>query len=378
VATLHECVDGLSGLGVRVGVHCNCLGKFGSRVIYTLDPLLDSRWDEFLQRAPRASAFHSSGWLRALAQSYGYLPVVFTTTPPGSPLQNGTVFAAVKNWFSERRLVSLPFSDHVDPLMDAEEALSELLATLKTEQCEGRWLKIELRPTETTHSQTDWPLFHDGFSYILQKVDLRPGLDAVFSRFHRDSIRRKIRKAERCGVVQEVGRDDRLLQQFFHLAILTRRRHSLPPPPLAWFRNILVCFGENAKIRVASKDGKPVAAILTLRFKQTALYKYGCSDSNFHNLGTMPFLLWKAMEEEYQTGAKEFDLGRSDLDNHGLIRFKEKLGAEPSLIRYKVFPKGRPPEPGHNWRLNFAKKIFRLLPEKALVFAGSQIYPHIG
>jgi hypothetical protein len=92
----------------------------------------------------------------------------------------------------------------------------------------------------------------------------------------------------------------------------------------------------------------------------------------------MPFLLWKAMEEEHQTGAKEFDLGRSDLDNHGLIRFKEKLGAEPSLIRYKVFPKSRPPEPGHNWRLNFAKKIFRLLPEKALVFAGSQIYPHIG
>lgn len=364
---------------VRLNRTCsNRPGEHVYKLIYTLSPLLDPRWEEFLCEAPRASIFHSVGWLQALLQTYGYSPVVFTTTPPNRPLENGTVFAIVKSWLIRPRLVSLPFSDHVDPLVDGENSLAELLARLQEEDCNRRWKKIELRPTAVRTRHSHWLPFCDGSSFVLQKVDLRPGLEEVFSRFHRDSIRRKIRKAERSNVVQEVGQSERLLREFFALHIMTRRRKSLPPPPLAWFRNILACVGEKARIRVASKDGRPIAAILTLRFKETAVYKYGCTDSRFHNLGAMPFLLWKAMEEEYHSGAKEFDLGRSEPQNFGLIRFKEKFGAERSAVTYKVFPEERHSSAGQDWRLTWAKRLFHLLPEKALVYAGSQIYPHIG
>ncbi|MGC1628409.1 MAG: hypothetical protein WA735_16235, partial [Candidatus Acidiferrales bacterium] len=57
--------------------------------IHTLNPLEDSRWDDLVARHPRASAFHQRGWLQALARTYGYEPVVLTTSSPIAELKNG-------------------------------------------------------------------------------------------------------------------------------------------------------------------------------------------------------------------------------------------------------------------------------------------------
>jgi len=347
-------------------------------LIYRLDPISDPRWQDFLQGDQRASVFHSPGWLQAIFRTYGYKPVVFTTTPPDRPLENGTVFSIVKSWLVSPRLVSLPFSDHVDPLTGSEEELYELLSELQSGQQDGKWKRVEFRPPSTGPQDHSWAAFHNGQSFILHHIDLRDGLNKVYSRFQHDSIQRKIRKAEHCGVLEDVGRSERHLQMFYALHTMTRRRKSLPPPPSSWFRNILDCLGEKAKIRVALKDDRPIAAILTLRFKETAVYKYGCTDNRYHNLGAMPFLLWKAMEEEYQSGARKFDLGRSETHNSGLIRFKEKFGAEPTEMIHKIFPNKHSSSLEQDRRMVWAKKLFRLLPEKALVYAGSCIYPHIG
>ena len=44
--------------------------------VSVLDPLADARWDDLLERHPRASVFHSRGWLEALKRTYGYEPIV--------------------------------------------------------------------------------------------------------------------------------------------------------------------------------------------------------------------------------------------------------------------------------------------------------------
>ena len=92
--------------------------------VYEIDPLCDPRWPEFLQNNPRASVFHTPGWLRALKRTYGYEPVVYTTTPATVELTNGWVFCRVFSWLTGRRLVSLPFSDHCEPLVDKPEHLA--------------------------------------------------------------------------------------------------------------------------------------------------------------------------------------------------------------------------------------------------------------
>jgi CelD/BcsL family acetyltransferase involved in cellulose biosynthesis len=341
-----------------------------------LNPLTDSRWLEFLRWQPRASVFHSEGWLRALQQTYGYEPIVFTSSLPGQPLRDAAVFCEVKSWLVRPRLVSLPFSDHTEPLIASKGGLVALTKWLQRGVKDGRWTSIEFR---APRGWGEWPGFRDGQQFILHNLNLQPSLETLFAGLNKDSTQRKIRRAAREQLRYQEGRSEELLQLFFRLVVVTRRRKALPPPPLAWFRNVLQHLGDQAKIRVArTKQGEPAGAILTLSYKGSMLFKYGASDTRFHNLGTMPFLLWSAIEDAKATGATTFDFGRSDVDHHGLIRFKDHFGAQQRLLKHKVFPADAWEASAHHWKMSVAKKIFERLPDRAMILAGRLLYPHIG
>lgn len=347
--------------------------------VYQINPLEDPRWGEFVQRHPKASVFHTPGWLEALRRSYGYEPFVLTTSPPGAELTNGLPICRVESWLTGRRLVSLPFSDHCEPLVDRPEELHEMLAYLTDEVERARWKYIEVRPL---HSDLPIGENANGFqttqTYYFHKLDLRLELDELFHRFHKSCVQRKIRRGEREALTYEEGRSGSLLDKFYHLLLLTRRRHQLPPPPRDWFRNLVACLGENAKIRVVSQYGRPVASILTLRFKDSLAYKYGCSDERFHNLGGMALLFWRAIQEAKREGLREFDLGRSDCHNTGLIAFKDRWGATRALLTYARYPAYLDSTERTGWTMRVAKHIFARVPDGILTAAGKLFYKHIG
>jgi CelD/BcsL family acetyltransferase involved in cellulose biosynthesis len=342
------------------------------------DPVGDPQWMTLLDRHPAASVFHSPGWLRALRQTYGYEPFVVTTST-GSTLENGMVVCRVKGWGASR-LVSLPFSDHCAPLVDRYDDLSEMLSHLTGEVRAARWGSVELRPDagQPFDSTARAGGLQPGAKYCFHRLDLRAELPEIFSRLHPSSTKRAIRRAEREGLTYEVGRSDRLLAGFYQLLRSTRRRHGLPPPPLTWFRNVVASLGEQAAIHMASKDGHPIASLLTLSFKKTVVYKYGCSDAAHHSLGGMPFLFWRLIQDARARGFAELDLGRSDVDQPGLIAFKDHLGATRSALTYYRYPKGQRDLAGNGWMLRMAKRVFARMPDAALDLAGKSIYKHLG
>lgn len=344
-----------------------------------INPLEDARWVEFVDRHPGSSVFHSREWLEALWRTYGYRPVAFTTSEAGEPLANGTVFCVVRSWLVYPRLVSLPFSDHAEPLVESPQQLLDLLELLKAQQKQRKWTSIELRrPVEGPDATSHWPGFHEEWNYYLHTLDLRPELPALFDGLHKGSIQRKIQRAKREGLEYEEGRSKEQLQEFFRLTQMTRRRHGLPPAPLAWYRNVLAAFGDKAKIRLARKGGRPVSSIFTLMHKNCLVYKYGCSDAAFHNLGGMPFLLWKAVADGKALGAVTFDLGRSDRDNAGLVTFKDRLGATRSSVTLQRYPGTTHKSRSGDWPSKAAQSVFSHLPEPLLTLAGRILYPHIG
>jgi CelD/BcsL family acetyltransferase involved in cellulose biosynthesis len=348
--------------------------------VYQLDPLTDPRWSDLLDRHPAASVFHSPGWLSALRQTYGYEPFVVTTSS-GPTLDNGVVVCRVKGWMS-RRLVSLPFSDHCDPLVDGSEDLSEMLALLAGDAWTAGWRSVELRPRAFVGQLFDVSAAANGLKpsaeYCLHRIDLRAEATEIFRRFHRSSTQRAIRRAEREGLTYEAGTSDRLLASFYRLLRLTRRRHGLPPQPLAWFRNLVACLGDRVLIHMASKDGQPIASILTLSFKKTIVYKYGGSDASLHHLGGMPFLFWRVIQDAKPRGFVELDLGRSDVDQPGLIAFKEHLGATRSMLTYYRYPERRRDAARGDWMLRAARGVCARLPDATLNLAGRLLYKHLG
>jgi CelD/BcsL family acetyltransferase involved in cellulose biosynthesis len=302
--------------------------------------------------------------------------VVYTTTAPGKELLNGIVFCRIRSWLSGSRLVSLPFSDHCEPLADAEE-MAELMDWLKVSRHRKRWKYIEVRPL-SPHSVGRTCDLAKSESFSLQLLDLRPSLDMLFRNFHKSCVQRKIHRAERENLTYEEGRSDTLLKKFYDLLLLTRRRHGLPPQPLVWFRNAVACLGDRVLIRVVSKDGQPVASIVTIQYKDVLVYKYGGSDSRFNNLGGNSLLFWKAIQDAKQNGLQKYDLGRSGPDNSGLVSFKENWGAVSVPLDYYRLPAQQPFHLNSGWRTRIAKRVFSVMPDALLAATGRLLYRHIG
>ena len=348
--------------------------------VFEIRPLNDPRWEEFLRWHPRAGVFHTSGWLSALQQSYGYEPIAFTTSLPGQPLKNSLVFCQVKSWITGRRLVSLPFSDHCALLVDSAAEQEELLAHVGERVRSEGYTYAEIRPI-TTRKAAPFAAtnLHASEAFCLHTLSLERPAGELFHNLHPSCIQRKVQRARRENLVYESGRSEELLRKFYGLLLRTRRRHCLPPQPLQWFRNLVDAMAENLTIRLVSKGEHTVAAILTVSHKTTLTFKYGCSDERFHSLGGTPFLFWKAIQEGKEQGMRELDLGRSELNHAGLIQFKDRLGAVRTSLSYWRYKNGAPAaatRPG--WQIQTAKALISWLPDPILAASGRMLYRHVG
>ena len=353
-------------------------------LVFEINPLSDPRWTAFLESHPRSSIFHTTAWLEALRRTYDYTPRVFTTGAPGMPLTNGIVFCHVNSWLTGSKLVSLPFSDHCEPLVEGAADLRALISGIRESSTgTGEFKHAEIRPLLLELEPYCGGRPHR--QYCFHMLDLRPRIEELYLRLHKDCVRRKIRRAEREHVVLYQGNSDELLEQFYQLLLVTRRRHGVPPQPLTWFRNLRDCFGTHLTVRVARVANRPIASILTLRHKQTLTYKYGGSDSRFHNLGAMPRLFWQAIQDAKAEHLTDLDLGRSDEDNSGLVRFKDHLGATKTSIRYwqlsRTAPVAAPLNAGRMGSIvgSLPLRMFvSHLPDALFRLTGEVLYRHAG
>jgi len=357
--------------------------RLAARKLHRIEPLTDPRWELFVEMHPRGSVFHSRAWLEALCRTYAYKPIAYTTTAPGNPLQDGAVFCRVESKLTGRRLVSLPFSDHCDLLVDKTEDLPTFAHGLEQELQRESWDYIEIRPLHLTEMANG--LGQSSATYSFHQLDLRPDLETLLGNFHRSSTQRKIQRAQREGLIYTEGSDEPLLDSFYRLMVITRQRHGLPPQPKSWYRNLMDCFGRDLKIRLAVKDGRAVSGMLTLRFKDTLIYKNGGSDPRFHNLGAMHLLYWESIRDAKNLGLRTFDLGRTDAEQAGLIKFKDRWGAKQSTLTYIRFA-----VTGHSrhihifdqnragWKMRLLKQAFAVTPRVLLPRIGSFLYKHAG
>lgn len=341
-----------------------------------IDPIHDPSWLALVERHPRTSVFHTPGWLEALRRSYGYEPVALTTSPPGQELANGVVFCRVSSWLTGQRMVSLPFSDHCEPMVDDRGEFGCILSALSDDSRGNGWKYIEIRPVESDLGF--YPEFIKAKTFCLHRLNLHPSLDDLFLGFHKDCVRRKIWRAKSESLAYEQGRSELLLEKFYSLLVATRRRQLLLPQPLEWFRNLIACMGDSLKIHVASKDGRPVASILTLRHKTSLVYKYGCSDRRFSNLGGTQMLFWKAIREAKSSGLRELDMGRSDWTDLGLIKFKDRWGASRSTLTYWRFGAGATKLATAGWNEQVARRVLGHMPLSLLTASGDLLYRHLG
>lgn len=311
-----------------------------------------------------------------MQRTYGYEPAVYTTSAPREELRNGLVFCSVSSWLTGRRLVSLPFSDHCDPLLDKNDMGPALLEELRKEQKNRKFSHVEFRP------RNEFPGLKLGAepseSYCFHAIDLDQDETAIYSGFHKDCIQRKIRRADREKLEYAEGRSPSLLRKFYNLFVQTRQRQGVPPQPFRWFQNLAECLGPAMQVRLALHGGRVAAGILTLQHQKTLVYKYGCSDAGLNNLGGTPWVFWKTIQDAKQRGLQELDLGRSSWSNPGLITFKDRLGGKRVPLSYFKYPQPA----SRSSLLSVLKRpagwVLGHSPQPLLIAAGRVLYRHFG
>lgn len=340
--------------------------------IRRINPLADPRWNDFIQTHPQASVFHTPAWMSALQRTYGYQPVAYVIED-GNRIAGGLPFCKVKSFITGRRLVSLPFSDHCEPLVSCHEQLTEVINIAQADAQPDRCKYLEIRPLTSAGVG-----LAPSNNVVVHKLDITRNQDALLRTFHADCIRRKIARAEREGLHYEEGRSADLLRDFHTLLLMTRRRHGIPPQPLRWFRNLIESFGDNLTISVASKDGVPIASILTICFNKTLVYKYGCSDEQYNALAGSIFLLWRAIQRAQRLGLAEMDLGRSDYSTPGLITFKDRWGAAKLPVQYYRSGDTKPSSVAGSRVAAAVKRLLPSMPDSMLCALGGVLYRHVG
>ena len=88
-------------------------------------------------------------------------------------------------------------------------------------------------------------------------------------------------------------------------------------------------------------------------------------------------LFWNTIQEAKDGGIEELDMGRSDVDNLGLISFKEHWGAVGKPLVYWCYPQRRG-TPLSTWQKATLRRVVPIMPESVLRMAGNLLYRHIG
>jgi hypothetical protein len=339
-----------------------------------VDPLQGDDWDALLDSFSDATAFHTSGWARVLSRSYAHRPfyLKFVRAREVAAL---VPLMEVKSPLTGSRALCLPFSDFCGPLMSDSNLASAIAGKLVDLMSERRWKHVELRGGESAL----FPNACHGSTFYGHTLPLAQGASELWDQLG-SPVRRAIRKAAHSGVSVEVTTTREAIYEFYRLHGQTRRRHGLPPQPVRFFLNIfeeMINAGRGFLI-LARARSRVVAAAMFFEFKDTAIYKFGASDSGFQDLRPNNLVMWEAIRCLAQRGCRLLHLGRTELENEGLRRFKFGWGATEEQIQYLRFGKSAPgmTQRGQNY-LSFSSTVFRMLPLAVNKLAGAAIYPHL-
>lgn len=340
--------------------------------IDSIDPSADERWFAYVQCHPDGMIFHHPLWMRVLERAYGYRQASVACFD-GDRIVGLVPLLEVRSRVTGRRAVALPFSDY-GPILAQDEETTRRLADHLTELVRSRgWKYVEIRG--------EVPGGAVAAEYKRHRLPLQANPDVLFRKFEKKSTRYTVHKFAKTGVVVERRTDPEAMAAFVRLNYVTRRKHGIPPQPDSFFRNFQELLIGNGLgfVSLASYEGAPVAASVFLHFQGVVYHKYNASEESALPMSPNHGLLWDVIQWACREGYRSLDLGRSDLDGPGLIRYKRGWGAEESDLRYMRLPADAVgPVTASRGVLSMLNPVMRHLPIPVLKAVGRVLYAHAG
>ncbi len=332
--------------------------------VITVDPCSDARWQTLVHKYP-SSVFHSAEWMRVLTDTYGFdIQAHLVVGADGAP-QAGLPFCRISDLRGER-IVSLPFCDYLDPLVESAEQWNLLLDQLVAEGVPVifRCLHNPVPLTNGRLQEFKRARWHG--------IDLRPDLDTLWMSLN-GAARRAIKKAEQNHLQIVVAEDQSMMRAFFEMHLRVRKyKYQLVAQPYRFFENIWHHFMEAQRgmVLLALQEGEVVAGIVFLRWRDTLFYKFNASVLT--NLSYRPndLLVWMGIQQAKAQGLQRFDFGLSDWDQAGLLQYKRKFASEERTIHFLEYTP-------NNGTAPYVQQARALLPQLTDLFTDETVPDHI-
>jgi hypothetical protein len=292
----------------------------------TVDPASDLRWDA-LMAGPRGSLFGSPDWICAIRDTYGFKPEATVLVDASDMVRAGLAHVELDDVLG-RRIVSLPYCDRLDPVLDDTEQWDVLVAPLL-----ARGVPFTLRCLDA-QAPVDDPRFTVVKTAAWHATDLERPLEDVVASFA-PGARQNHRHATRRGVTVRIGEGIEDVRAFHALHRATRKhKYRMVAQPLAFFDAIWDKFSPTRSIFVglAEHDGDVVAGALYLVWNGTFYYKFGASLAGSLQLRPNEALAFTSIAHASGMGCSTYDWGLSDLDQPGLISYKRKFATSERTI----------------------------------------------
>jgi CelD/BcsL family acetyltransferase involved in cellulose biosynthesis len=289
----------------------------------------DAQWARFIGAHAATTPFLQPVWAQVLADAYSLssFALVRRDASTGDIIEGVPVVATPRVPFRERRLVSLPFTDHAPPLVrDGSGFASEVEAFCRSHGFRDVEVRGEVAGLGARAAVVG----------VRHTLALTPDIDSLLGGLSKGK-RRDVRVAERSGVVVRRGETERdLTDVFFPLHLATRRRLGVPVQPKRFFRllwrRVLATGG--GFVLVAEEHRRPVAAAVFLEGGGRLIYKYSATDPAGRAALANDLVLWEAIRHGAEQRLRELDFGRSDFGSVGLRAYKRRWGADEFPLRY--------------------------------------------
>jgi FemAB-related protein (PEP-CTERM system-associated) len=332
--------------------------------IVELTPELERDWTRYVSSHPSSTLFHTLIWRDAVEDAFGHRSR-YLTAWRDDRLVGIFPMAQVKSHFAGTILVSVPYAVYGGTLADDPSAHQGLLeaAVALTERTRAQWLDIR-------SIEPQWPDLAVAKRYVTFRKRLPDDPDRVLSELPRKARAAARQARDRYGLTARF--DDVHLDLVWSLYSKSMRRLASPNYPARFFRALMertapASAGRNEirhVVQVIEHDHRPIAGLISFIFRDTLMPYFAGCDERFEKYHPNNFMYLSAMEMGVRMGCREFDFGRSRIDNTGSYNFKRFQGFEPTPLHYQYYvpQNGRVPD---------------LAPDNGRLALGRMVWPHL-
>jgi FemAB-related protein (PEP-CTERM system-associated) len=333
-------------------------------------------WNHYIKGHPNVSPYHHFAWKRAIEQAYGHRCFYLIAEDQNKVITGVLPATLIKPPLLGGKLCSLPFCDLGASLANDETIEQQLIDKAIEIATQNSLSSVEYRASAQSPLQEGEYETMSNNQKVRMLLDLPKSSETLLTGF-KSKLRSQIRKAQKNGLIVELGNHKELIDEFYDVFSCNMRDLGSPTHSLNWFREINQNYQKDMIISIVKYQGQPVAAGIVLFSGPRAAIPWASTRREFNRLSPNMLLYWSLLEYASDNGFKTFDFGRSSF-NEGTYKFKQQWGAKPVPLKWKNLMLAIDEE---NDSITHSKSnlrelvetIWRKLPLKLTIFLGSRI-----